>query len=99
MLLEDGTLLYGFSYLTVSRNVGVRVLACSHLGVCRLQPAKLLQLIHDVPRQTFFYSMLNLRLPIALALMAAAYLISFLTWALIWHGRVLVSSHSLCFAG
>ena len=34
----------------------------------------------------FFYSMLNLRLPIALALMAAAYLISFLTWALIWHG-------------
>ena len=34
----------------------------------------------------FFYSMLNLRLPIALALMAAAYLISFMTWALIWHG-------------
>ena len=30
--------------------------------------------------------MLNLRLPIALALMAAAYLISFLAWALIWHG-------------
>lgn len=34
----------------------------------------------------FFYSMLNLRLPVALAMMAAAYLLSFLLWALIWHG-------------
>ena len=34
----------------------------------------------------FFYSMLNLRLPVALAMMAAAYLFSFLLWALIWHG-------------
>ena len=37
------------------------------------------------PRADFFYSMLNLRLPIALALMAAAYLLSFMLWALIWH--------------
>jgi len=42
-------------------------------------------LLRRAPRADFFYSMLNLRLPIALALMAAAYLLSFMLWALIWH--------------
>lgn len=58
--------------------------ACCH-GACLLADVSNTHARCALPAD-FFYSMLNLRLPVALAMMAAAYLFSFLLWALIWHG-------------